>query len=242
MDTVHSTLFVVEDDRDARKGVVALASSMGLSCETFTSAEEFLDRYDPSWAGCLLVDLRLEKMNGLELLKRLATMGSTLPVILIGADVDVPTAVQAMQNGALTVLEKPYLADDLADSIRTAMDSASQTRGTLSRHKDLLRRLDTLTARERRVLELIVAGKPNKAIARDLRISHRTVDRVRADVLEKMGADSAVELAQMVGEVRGGERAEKLAADNLQLRRLLELFERDRQLLAFEIYDGRSLR
>ncbi len=122
-------LFVVDDDPEARAGVAALATSMGIPCRTFASAEDFLGAYTHKWTGCALVDLRLGGMSGLELQARLAEDGSTLPVILISAHVDFVAAARAMNHGAVTVLEKPYQADDLADAIREAMARHRQGRG-----------------------------------------------------------------------------------------------------------------
>jgi len=122
-------LFVVDDDPEARAGVAALATSMGIRCRTFASAEDFLGDYTQKWIGCALVDLRLGGMNGLELQAKLAEGGSTLPVILISAHVDFVAAARAMSHGAITVLEKPYQADELADAIREAMARHRQGRG-----------------------------------------------------------------------------------------------------------------
>jgi FixJ family two-component response regulator len=200
----NAAVFVVDDEPSALKGVAALVSSMGFRCETFASAEEFLERFDVSRAGCLLIDLRLKGINGLELQERLLARGSTLPVIFISAYADVATTVRAMRNGALTMLEKPYQADELADAIRGALDEDSERRATRVRRAEVRKRLSTLTERETRVMELIVAGKPNKAIARDLALSQRTVDRLRASLFEKMGAGSAVEVTRMVADLQAG--------------------------------------
>ncbi len=197
----EAALHVVDDDLSARKGVAALASSMGVPCETFSSAEDFLDHYDPSRAGCLLIDLRLTGMSGLELQERLAAMGNTLPVILVSAHADVPTTVRAMRNGALTLLEKPYRDDQLADAIRTALQLDRKTQEENAQRADVQQRIDRLTDRERQVMDLILAGKPNKSIARHLEVSQRTVDRLRAAVFEKMGAESAVEVVRMIAEL-----------------------------------------
>ncbi|MCL4193195.1 MAG: response regulator [Thermoguttaceae bacterium] len=122
-------MFVVDNDPQARAGVAALATSMGIRCRTFASAEDFLGDYTHKWTGCALVDLRLGGMNGLELLAKLAEVGSTLPVILISAHVDFVAAARATNHGAVTVLEKPYQADDLANAIREAMARHCQGRG-----------------------------------------------------------------------------------------------------------------
>ena len=205
MNESAATLFVVDDEPDARRGVAALASSMGIRCETFASGEELLERFDPAAAGCLLIDLRLNGMSGIELIERLAAKGSTLPVILISAYADVRTTVRAMKNGALTVIEKPYQADELADSIQAAVKADRYAREEQARRAEVRRRISTLTPRERQTMELIMAGKPNKAISRELDFSQRTVDRVRAVVLQKIGVESAVALARVVTDARASD-------------------------------------
>ena len=205
MNESAATLFVVDDEPDARRGVAALASSMGIRCETFASGEELLERFNPAAAGCLLIDLRLDGMSGLELIERLTAKGCTLPVILISAYADVRTTVRAMKNGALTVIEKPYQADELADSIHAAVKADRYAREEQARRAEVRRRISTLTPRERQTMELIMAGKPNKAISRELDFSQRTVDRVRAVVLQKMGVESAVALARVVTDARASD-------------------------------------
>ncbi len=131
MKTSQGTLFVVDDDPKARKAVAALASSMKIKCDLFASAEAFLDHYDSSLTGCALVDYRLGGMNGLQLQECLRAMGSKLSVVLISAYADVPMAVRAMANGAVTVIEKPYKNDDLADAIHKALDQSASGRLTV---------------------------------------------------------------------------------------------------------------
>ncbi len=128
MNTSQGTLFVVDDDPKSRKAMVALASSMKIRSETFASAEEFLDRYDPSLRGCALVDYRLGGMDGLQLLDRLRAMGGLLPVVLISAYGAAPLAARAMKRGAVAFVEKPYQNDDLVDAIRMAMERSASAR------------------------------------------------------------------------------------------------------------------
>jgi len=207
MNETEATLFVVDDEPSACKGVAALATSLGIPCKTFSCAEDFLSRYKRGRAGCLLIDLRLPGMSGLELQGRLVDMGSRLPVILISAYADVPATVRAMQNGALTVLTKPYRDDELADAVREALQRDRESREKLARQADVRRRIDSLTERERRLMEAVLAGRPNRLIARDLEISQRTVDRVRAMVFDKMGVESAVEVARLVAQLRVSDQA-----------------------------------
>jgi len=128
MSTSHGTLFVVDDDPKSRKAVAALASSMKITCETFASAEGFLDRCDPSLTGCALVDFRLGGMDGLQLQERLQAMGSALSVILISAYADPSLAIRALKGGAVAFIEKPYQNDELADAIREALDRCTHAR------------------------------------------------------------------------------------------------------------------
>lgn len=196
------TLFVVEDDPLARDSVSALAASMGIRSDAYVSAEEFMEHCDLCRPGCLLVDLRLPGMDGIELQERLGAMGSQLPVVFSSAYLDVPTVVRAMQNGAVTVLEKPHRDGKLADAIRRALDVNRQQREAGSRLANLRLRIDMLNPKERQVMDLILADKPNRAIARRLSLAQRTIDRIRAALFEKMGVHSAVELAHEIGAFR----------------------------------------
>jgi FixJ family two-component response regulator len=256
-DSSQETLFAVDDDPKARKALAALTSSLGIRCELFSSAEEFLDYYNPSLAGCVLADVRLKGINGLELQDHLAALGSVLPVILIGAYADVSLAVRGMQNVAMAIIEKPYQDDELTDAIRTAFDLNASARESLTVQVDVQRCLEALTQRERRLMELVVTGVPNKRIANILGISQRTVDRVRAMVFEKMHVESAVELAQVTAEFRRLRPAEEQrflqnciasatednsaagAGNNNHLtERIFDLWRRDQQSIAHEIDDG----
>ena len=141
MTASKGTLFVIDDDPKSRKAVAALASSMQIRCETFASAEGFLDRYEPSLRGCALVDFRLGGMDGLQLQERLQALGSALSVILISAYADVSLAVRAMESGAVAFIEKPYKNDELADAIRKALDRCTQTRQPLANKAEKRQRL-----------------------------------------------------------------------------------------------------
>jgi FixJ family two-component response regulator len=125
METSQGTLFVIDDDPNSRNAVAALARSMKINCEPFASAEEFLDRYDPSLRGCALIDYRLEGMDGLQLQERLQALDSTLTVILVSAYADASMTARAMENGALGVIEKPYESDDLGDLVRKGLDRSN---------------------------------------------------------------------------------------------------------------------
>lgn len=194
MDTQVGTLFVVDDEASARQALAALASSLGIPCQPFETAEEFLERYEPPRPGCLLADQRLGGMSGLELQARLMAVRSPLPFILVSAYTTVPMAVQAMQNGAVTVLQKPCELDALTQAVRKAMAIDAERRAAAQRRRDVAECLASLTPREHRVLEMLVAGEPQKVIARRLDVSLRTTARLCASVLDRMGVDSAMAL------------------------------------------------
>jgi FixJ family two-component response regulator len=197
MESFSPTLFVVDDEPAARASTAAIGSSLGLNCETYSSAEEFLSHFDSSRPGCLILDLKLAGMDGIELQERLLARGSTLPVILVSGYGTVPVAVRAMQNGAITVLEKPCAAGELEKAIAVAIEINRQTQTNRSKQADLKARLEKLSPREREAMELIIAGQPNKSIARELGVSPRTVDRIRAAIFHKLDAASPMDLARM---------------------------------------------
>ena len=178
--------------------MAALAFSIKIPCETFASAEVFLDRYDPSLTGCVLVDFRLGGMNGLQLQERLLALSSALSVVIVSANADVPMAVHALKNGAVAIIEKPYKNDELADAIRKAIDRSVTVRQSLSESADERRRFASLTSQELKVLDLLTAGTPQKRMVRLLKVSRRTVNRLIGSVYSKMGLSSAGELAGMM--------------------------------------------
>lgn len=196
--TVEPTVYVVDDDPGARESVCALAESMGLRTAGFGSAEEFLGACTGSEAGCLVTDLRMMKMSGLELQQKLLEDGVTLPVILMSGYADVPVAVQAMQTGAVTVLQKPCRQQELWESIRKALDLDQANRQKRTRQQELQERLGRLTPEERAVMDRMVEGKLNKVIAHELDIGLRTVEQRRHNVLRKMEAASLAELVRLV--------------------------------------------
>jgi FixJ family two-component response regulator len=198
MDQVDLTLFIIDDDPEVRASMAALATSMGWGCQAFSSAEEFLECFDPARPGCVVTDLRLGGMDGLELQGHLANLSGAPPVILISAYGSIPIAVRAMRNGALTVLEKPCDADELASAIRLAVGIKPSPPAARSNRAGLRFRFDSLHSRERDAMARIIDGVPNKTIARQLGVSHRTANRIRAAVFKKMGVTSAVDLARIV--------------------------------------------
>jgi FixJ family two-component response regulator len=196
--TAEPTVFVVDDDRMARESVCALVRSLGVRAESFASAEEFLAAYTADRPGCLVTDVRMLGMSGVELQQRLIDDGVSLPVIVLTAYPRTSLTVKVMQQGAVTLLEKPYEDDELWDAIRGALANDARTREELGWVQEVRRRWETLTDKEREVLDGIVAGKANKVIARDLGISVRTVENRRRDIFAKMQADSVAELVRLV--------------------------------------------
>lgn len=192
------TVFIVDDDPAARDSVAVLVGSNGVRAEAFASAEEFLTAYDPDRPGCVVIDIRMTGMNGLDLQAALNSRSNRLPVIMITAYADVPTTVRAMEQGAVTLLEKPCPANELWSRIQAALHRNTQDRLSSADRHETLRRLALLTADETQVMELVVAGRPNKQIALALNIGLRTVELRRARVLEKMQVDSLSELVRLV--------------------------------------------
>jgi two-component system, LuxR family, response regulator FixJ len=193
-----STVFIVDDDEGVRNSLRFLLKSVGLTTRALSSAAEFLDTYKPSQPGCLVLDVRMPGMSGLELQQQLNLRGATLPVIFITGHGDVPMAVEAMQHGAFDFVQKPFRDQDLIDRIQSALERDARSRTALAQHAKIRQRLESLTPREREVLTLMTQGKPNKVMAADLGVSQRTVEIHRARVMEKSGAASLAQLVRMV--------------------------------------------
>ncbi len=199
----QSTVFVVDDDEAVRASLRLLLKSVGLPATAYSSAQEFLAGYDPRLPGCVVLDVRMPGMSGLELQQILNMRGATIPVIFITGHGDIPMAVEAMQHGAFDFLQKPFRDQDLLDRVQRALERDDRTRQEL-KEKDRIRdRLTSLTPREHEVLALITRGKPNKVVAADLGVSQRTVEIHRARVMEKMGASSFAQLVRMVLDTEG---------------------------------------
>jgi FixJ family two-component response regulator len=191
-----ATVFVVDDDAAVRKSLSLLVQSVQLPVETYETAQAFLDTYDPSRPGCLVLDLRMPGVSGLELQQRLASQNVPLPVIFISAHGDLPTAVAAMRAGALDFLEKPFRSQVLLDRIHQALERDARRREVERRRAETAELLTTLTSLERAVLDLMAAGKPYKTIARELGISYKAVEGRRARIMKKMKVDNLSELLQ----------------------------------------------
>jgi two-component system response regulator FixJ len=199
--SVRPTIFIVDDDSAVRDALKLLLRSVGQAVETFGAGQEFLDAYNDDRAGCLVLDIRMPGMSGLELQQKLNEKHAILPIIFITGHGDVPMAVEAMQAGAVDFIQKPFRDQDLIDRINQALEKDHNNRAALGERNDIRRRLETLTPREREVLDLVVHGKANKVIAGDLKLSQRTVEIHRARVMEKMQASSLAHLVRMVLEV-----------------------------------------
>ena len=191
-------LHIVDDDEAIRDALSWLFQSRNVPVAAWPSAEAFLADYAPDMAGCLLLDIRMEGMGGLELFDRLRELGCRMPVLFLTGHGDVPIAVSALKKGARDFVEKPFNDNDLVDRIIEALAFDAAQREREAGQAGVAARLATLTQRERQVMELVVAGKLNKVIADELGISMRTVEVHRAHVFEKMGVKTAVELAQVM--------------------------------------------
>ena len=189
---------VVDDDQAVRDSLGFLLEAAGYGARTYASATEFLNAAETLESGCVLTDVRMPDIDGLALQKRLAALGSHLPVIVMTGHGDVPIAVEALKCGAADFLEKPFDDVRLLSIIRDALRSSEKTRETVSIRNQVAARLDSLTPREREVLARLVDGQPNKTIALDLGTSPRTVEVQRARVMEKLAAKSLPDLVRMV--------------------------------------------
>ena len=195
--SAESTVFIVDDDEAVRESLSILVETEGYTVKSFDSARGFLDGYAPGEAGCLVVDVRMPDMDGLELQAELVERGVNLPVIVVTGHGDVPLAVQAMKAGAVDFIEKPYNDQQLLDTIARALEMARSQQNQSSFAQEAKERVASLTPREAQVLEHLVAGRANKVIAYELGISPRTIEIHRAHVMEKMQARSLSDLVRM---------------------------------------------
>lgn len=194
--------YIVDDDEAIRDALVWLFESRGVAARAWPSGEAFLADYRPDMLGCLILDVRMEGMSGVELFDRLLAMNCTLPVIFLTGHGDVPLAVVALKKGAFDFVEKPFNDNELVDRVLKALEADEARRNQQQSEASVTTRLAQLTAREREVMERILAGKYNKVIADELQIAVRTVEVHRARIFEKMGVKSAVELAQLLAPKR----------------------------------------
>ncbi|WP_371367449.1 response regulator transcription factor [Pseudomonas sp. QL9] len=198
MDTRKPIVYIVDDDKDLRTSLAWLLESVSIQAQCFAGAEEFLAQYDPNLAACLVLDVRMPETSGFQLQAMLNERGAALPIIFVSAHGDIPMSVQAMKNGALDFVEKPYNPQQMLERIQAALKAAVQVQAGAEQKRQLQQRLDLLTGREREVLGMVVDGKASKVIARELNISVKTVDVHRTKIKEKMGVSS---IALLVREV-----------------------------------------
>jgi two-component system response regulator DctR len=189
---------LVDDDEAIRDALAWLLKSRGIPCTTYDCAEAFLAEWTPKLAGCAILDMRMPGMSGLDCFDALGERQSTLPVIFLTGHGDVPLAVATLKKGAFDFFEKPFNDNDLATSVREAMDLDARQRAASATVDSVNSRLSTLTAREHQIMELVLLGKFNKVIADELNISMRTVEVHRANLFDKMKVKTAVELANLL--------------------------------------------
>jgi FixJ family two-component response regulator len=194
----RGTVYVVDDDEAVRDSLQWLLEGKDYRVKCFDSAESFLSRFDPREVACLIADIRMDGMSGLELQDRLMERRSPLPIVFITGHGDVPMAVEAMQHGAFDFLQKPFRDQDLLDRVQRALQRDGESRAALAARAQIAERLASLTPRELEVMRLVTRGKANKVIGGELGVSQRTVEIHRAHVMEKMQAGSLAELVRMV--------------------------------------------
>lgn len=193
----QDTVFVVDDDEGIREGLGLLLDTVGQPYELYSSAIEFLQTYDSSRGGCLVLDIRMSRMSGLELQEKLNEQGSLLPIIFISGHGDIPMAVEAMRRGALDFIRKPFREQDLLDRINEALERNEGKRRISLDRQELLDRLSSLSEREMEVFHRVAAGEMSKVIGVALGISGRTVEVHRANIMKKLGVRTLAELVRI---------------------------------------------
>ncbi|MFT7404626.1 response regulator transcription factor [Zhongshania sp.] len=196
--TIEATVYLVEDDEAVRDSLQMVLESVGHKVASYSRADAFLEDYTTEMAGCMVLDIRMPGMNGMELQRQLNTRHSILPIIFVTGHGDVPMAVDAMQRGAVDFVQKPYREEELLGKIQQAIAADTENRADLEEKHKIRAKLSDLTPRETQVMELMIEGKANKVIAYDLDISQRTVEIHRARVMEKMRVRSLAHLVRMV--------------------------------------------
>ncbi len=191
------TVFIVDDDEQVRKALSLLMESVGLNTESYASAQEYLDRFDVDKPGCLILDVRMPGISGLDLQARLAAERIHPAIIIITGHGDVPMAVRAVTAGAVDFIEKPFNNQSMLDTVHKAIERDAIQRGESSRIQDIEARYNDLTPREKEVLQFVIEGKRNKNIAAEMNISQSTVEAHRSRVMEKMAAETLSDLMRM---------------------------------------------
>lgn len=202
MTDIPQTVYVVEDDEAVRDSLELLLKSDSKAVKTYPSATDFLGDYSEEMAGCIVLDIRMPGMDGMELQKKLNARHSLLPIIFVTGHGDVPLAVDAMKEGAVDFIQKPYREEALLEKIESALKQDLEQRKTLDERQEIVRRIKTLTPRETEIMERMIGGQANKVIAIELEISQRTVEIHRSRVMHKMGTHSLAHLVRMVLSVK----------------------------------------
>lgn len=210
MDGRKVKVFVVDDDAAMRKSLRWLIESVGLEVEAFASANEFLDAVTQDAAGCLLLDVRMPGMSGLDLQEQLKQKRISLPVIMVTGHADVPMAVRALKSGAFDFIEKPFNDQVLLERVQRAIEFEEQAQTEHAKRAEIDGRIESLTPRERQVMEMVVNGMANKQIAAELGLSEKTIEVHRKHVMDKMRAGNVADLIRMVlaGSSIGGDFAD----------------------------------
>jgi FixJ family two-component response regulator len=197
-----STVFIIDDDRGMRQAIQDLVESIGLHAESFATGQEFLSRQPTSDPSCLVLDVRLPQMSGLDFQRRLVEVGMHIPIIFITAHGDVPMSVRALKSGAVEFLTKPFRDQDLLDAIQQALQRDRSAREQQAEVHELHRRYQALTPREREVMGLVVSGMLNKQIASEIGASEATVKIHRGNLMQKMQAGSLIELVRLADKLK----------------------------------------
>lgn len=204
------TVFIVDDEQLLCYALSRLLRGAGFRVEVYTGAREFLDAYSPERAGCIVLDVQMPHMTGPDLQKVLTERGIDIPIIFLTAHSSVSLAVDAMRAGAVDFMEKPFCNEVLLARVQKAVELGTQFRERRRQRADTERKLALLTPREQQVMNMLIAGNPSKAIARELGISSRTVDIHRANIMYKLGAESVVELVRIAALVEEGSKHKQL--------------------------------
>ncbi|TDG02848.1 response regulator transcription factor [Paraburkholderia guartelaensis] len=191
-------IYIVDDDNGMRTSLAWLLESVGVKSEGFANAADFLRAFDPDIPACLVLDVRMPETSGFDVQTELNRRGATLPIIFVSGHGDIPMSVRALQNGAIDFVEKPYNSQQMLDRVQRAMKLAMQRHAADQKRRDLRKRLESLTGREREVLRGVIDGKGSKRIAAELDISVKTVDVHRASIKEKLGVASIATLVRDV--------------------------------------------
>jgi two-component system response regulator FixJ len=201
MEDQHAAVFIIEDDPSMRASLIGILEAHGYAVDAYADPRHFLKRFEtPPAAGCLLVDMRMPQMDGMALLRGVRSRGCELPIIFLTGFADVPMAVSAFKAGALDFLQKPLDADALFDAVGRALQADRRRREDMYRRRILHPRLATLSDREREILAAVAAARSSKDIARELHISAKTVEKHRANIMKKVGAENTAELVRIAVE------------------------------------------